>query len=150
ELVAHESWTSTRRKISSTAVGEVVATLSARARYDGPQHDAHVRLTGTGEWVCVDLCNEIHEVAVISRDGFEITNRSPARFIRKDGMLELPRPTPAKDASALLLLKELLGLADATFYTVVAYLIGVFCPSGGVPPLVVTGPQGSGKSTLVH
>ena len=76
-----------------------------------------------------------------------MVDRPRTHFRRPPGLL--PLPTPARDGS-IDLLRPYVNVSDAGFTLMVAWLTAALRSSGPYPILVVTGEQGSAKSTLAR
>lgn len=139
------------RTLPRPALEAVIELVQAKALFEGPTHNAHVRTASVDGRVYVDLCNAAWEVVEVDASGFRISSDPPVRFVRTPGMLPLPSPAPLADASILADLPHLLGIPHdpGLLSLVLGYLVGTFNPVPIYPVLVVGGPQGSGKSTFV-
>ena len=73
-------------------------------------------------------------------------DRPPVRFRRAAGMQPLPTPDPG---GSIELLRPYLNVqTDAEFVLVVSWMLAVLRPDGPYPVLVLSGEQGSAKSTF--
>lgn len=131
---------------SSTAVQSAVATLSSMARFDGPEHEVHLRVAGSKEGVTyLDLGDEEWRAVEISRKDWRVVNDPAVRFRRTRGLRSLPDPTAG---GSLAELREFLNVAtDEDFALAVTWLLQALRPVGPYPVLVLLGEQGSAKST---
>ena len=106
---------------------------------------------GCGDQVVIDLLRP-EGFAIVDSEGVRIEPGSPIFFRRADGMLPLPMPELDCPAS----LRELLGLVwpsgmqDAQKLLPVCFLLSAMLPGMPKPHLLLTGPQGSGKSFLAQ
>lgn len=135
----------TGKALKDAALSDVAAVLSARAVFDGPCEKIWSRIGRHGRDVLIDLCRPDGRVVHISGGGYRTLARSPVRFIRTPGMLELPQPVPGGRIDEL---RDLLRLPDETYNLVLAFLINVLRPGGPYLCLLIEGEQGSGKSFL--
>ncbi len=145
EVLQHAHYALTKRALKEVARTEVTALLEARAKFDGPCEAVFTRIGRLDRDVIVDLGGSDGSVVHITGDGYQVVPRSPVRFVRTAGMLELPKPTRG---GSLRQLQQLLGLPDETFILVLAFLINALRPGGPYLCLLVEGEQGSGKSFL--
>ena len=129
---------------NDSALDDAIATLEGKALFDGPECPVYVRTAQAGETVYIDLCNDVWEVAEITADGWRVTSQCPAKFIRKEGMLPLPRPVVGGKMEQL---RPLINVCDDDWYLIVAWLMAAIRPTGPYPILVVNGEHGSCKST---
>jgi hypothetical protein len=136
---------------STQALTDALATIAARAIFDGPEKAVHFRVAGHGDdTVYLDLCNDQWEVVEITPSGRRIvpSEAVPVRFIRKDNAAPLPYPT---GGGTIEILRRFLNVeSEEDFVLFVAWLIGTFNPDGPYPMLVLQGEQGSAKSTTVR
>jgi hypothetical protein len=68
--------------------------LEARALFDGPRRDVHVRIAELNGAVYIDLGFPDWHVVQITVDGWQVFGSSPVRFRRPSGMQALPHPDP--------------------------------------------------------
>jgi len=136
----------------SQALQDAIDTLAGDAEFDGDVREAHLRVSGSpdsgrvfvdlgaGEWKCIE----------ISPDGWETTSPRSS-FRRVKSMKPLPRPARGSinDPKAALerLRSHIRVKDDANFALLLAWLVQALNPSGPYPILVLTGQQGSGKTT---
>jgi hypothetical protein len=106
-----------------------LGVLEARAQFDAPEHEVHVRVGGSE----------------IDKDGWRVIDTPPVHFRRSSGMKSLPEPVAGGSLNDDL--KPLLNLkTDNEFVLTVAWLLAALRPSGPYPVLALTGEQGSAKS----
>jgi putative DNA primase/helicase len=133
---------------SSRSVKEAAEILAGLAVISGAEYEAKIRLARVNDEIYVDLCDQMWRVVQIDGTGWKIVKKSPLRFIRSTGMRELPEP---ESGGTLEEFREILPhLSDENWIKLQGFLIGVFNPVGTQPVLVITGGQGSGKSSMVE
>ncbi|WCS23894.1 bifunctional DNA primase/polymerase [Methylobacterium sp. NMS14P] len=138
-------YTQTGRALKEAARTEVIALLEARAKFDGPCEPVFTRIGRLGPDVVIDLGRTDGHVVHITAAGYQVLHKSPVRFIRTAGMLELPEPV---SGGSLRELQQLLALPDETYTLVLAFLINALRPGGPYLCMLIEGEQGSGKSFL--
>jgi hypothetical protein len=127
---------------------ESVAALTDMA-IDGPQHKAFARLAPFGDAIFYDLGGKAGSAVKITADGWETVDDAPVRFIRGSGSLEQAKPIRGGRLPELL--TPHLPMQSATdLALVIGWLIGCFKPGGPFPVLIITGEQGSAKSTFTR
>lgn len=133
---------------ASEALQSALGVLEGRALYEGPEHEAHVRLAGDAGAVYLDLGDRDWRAVRIDGSGWEVVHDPPVRFRRAAGQLALPEPVAGGSVDEL---RGVLngGLDRASWRLIVGWLIGAIRPSGPYLILVLFGEQGSGKSTAV-
>jgi hypothetical protein len=131
---------------NSEALQSALNVIAAKAQFDGPERTVHVRV---GEYVgrlYLDLCDETWRAIEIDGTGWRVVNKSPVRFRRTTGMQALPMPVSGGSVKAL---RSFLNVkTDTDFVLVVAWLLTALRNNGPYPVLVLSGEQGSAKSTF--
>ena len=144
----HLYYTEHKNAPNSQAVHDALTTLGAKAVIDGPMHPTHTRLAEEDGVIYIDLANEDWEVVRVSALGWALVaaDAVPVHFRRPRGMLALPTPMPGGSLEPL---AELLNVEkDSRDYKlIVVWLLQALRGVGPYPVLVLTGEQGSGKST---
>lgn len=136
---------------SAQARTDAMATIEARANFDGSEKAVHLRVAGYGDdTVYLDLVNDSWEAVKVTSSGWRILPSSaiPVKFVRKDNMAPLPYPT--RGGTVEILRRFLNVKTDEDFVLFVSWVIGTFNPDGPYPTLVLQGEQGSAKSTSVR
>jgi hypothetical protein len=131
---------------SSEALQSALNVIEARAHFDAPERAVHVRVAALDGRIYIDLCNAHWSAIEIDAAGWRIVDNPPVRFRRASGMKALP--TPARGGSVRALRSFLNVQSDADFVLVVAWALAVLRDKGPYPALVVSGEQGSAKSTF--
>jgi putative DNA primase/helicase len=125
---------------------ETLRQYEAMAEFDGPELPVFLRVGHTTNEVFIDLCDDKWQAVHITGDGWRVV-QPQIKFARRQGMLALP--TPTKDAGALAKLNKILAHLDNDSRTLAkCFLLGALHPKGPFPLLLVTGEQGSGKTSL--
>jgi putative DNA primase/helicase len=85
-----------------------------------------------------------------TKNGWNVVEEVPVKFVRREGMLPLPEPERATEQlSGIDDLRDFFGnLSPAHFALVVAWLMSCLCDTGVYPILMVHGESGSGKTIL--
>ena len=124
-------------------------TIEAKARFEGPERKVYRRVaTGENGSLYLDLCDPAWRAIEVDAKGWRIVDRPPVPFIRSRTMLKLPEPTRDGHIDDLL---QLLNLAaDDDFILAVAWVLAALRDEGPYPVLVLTGEQGSAKSTCAR
>ena len=77
---------------SSEAVSTALGVLEARAQFDAPRHDIHIRVASHNGAVYIDLADKDWRAIEIDEDGWQIIDEPPVYFRRSSGMKALPEP----------------------------------------------------------
>jgi len=143
EYLSHQLYALTGKGASNTAITDAKVTLESKAKFDGKQIDVAIRASHV-ENIYIDLGCEKRQIIEITDRGWGFVSSASMKFVRKNGMTELPEPASGGDVS---LLKKYLNIADEDYPLVIGWLL---CALGGVKPypiLIFQGEQGTGKST---
>ena len=94
----------------------------------------------------LDLCDPDWRVVEIDSAGWRIIDNPPVRFRRTSGMRPLPEPIPGGSIETL---RSFLNVrSDDDFVLVVSTVLAYLRNRGPYPVLVLSGEQGSAKSTF--
>lgn len=137
----------TGRGLPAQTLRDVLATLDARARFDGPQRAVHLRVARLGDRVLLDLADERWRVVEVTGAGWRVLDRAPAAFVRRSGMAALPEPQRGGSVDELL---PFLNVGEADFKLCVGWLLAALGGRGPFPVLVLQAEQGAGKSTAAR
>src|SRR5206468_11818982 len=131
---------------SSEALQSALNVIEAKAHFDAPERLVHVRVAGLDGKLYLDLCDETWRAVEIDAAGWRVIDNPPVRFRRAAGMKPLPMAVPA---SSVEMLRPFLNLkSDADFVLVVACALACLRNRGPYPVIVLSGEQGSAKSTF--
>lgn len=119
-------------------------TIEAKALFDGPEEKVHLRVAESQGNTYLDLGNDNFEAVEINADGWQVLKHPPVRFLRPSGMMALPRPERGGNIEEL---QSVLNVGEDDFQLLVAWLIGALRPNGPYPILILSGRQGSAKTT---
>ncbi len=131
---------------NSDALQSALNVIEARAHYDAPQREVHIRVGGEAERLYLDLADDAWRAVEIGPDGWRVVDEPLVRFRRARGMQ--PLPVPVKGGSVEALRNFLNVRNDQHFTLVVAWAIATLRNCGPYPVLVLAGEQGSAKSTF--
>lgn len=148
--------------VGTDVLASVVGALEARARFDGAERDAHVRVAIQGErkkrTVYLALHDEAQRVVEITKEGWRIQNADeiPVAFVSHSRTAALPEPVQGgtiTDLEAALGIPSQISVdglikRSRAFQWAVVFLLSLFWPVGTRPIVSVNGRQGSGKSDL--
>ena len=132
---------------SSEALQSALNVIEAKAHFDALERTVHVRVTGFDGKLYLDLGNETWQAVEIDISGWRVIDNPPVRFRRASGMRPLPIPVPGGSVE---LLRPFLNIrSDGDFVLVVAWALSCLRDRGPYPVLVLSGEQGSAKSTFL-
>jgi hypothetical protein len=131
---------------SSEALQSALNVIEARAHFDAPERMVHVRVGGVDGRLYLDLCDETWRAVEIDTTGWRVINNPPVRFRRAAGMQRLPMPAGGGSVETL---RTFLNVkTDADFVLAVAWALSALRNRGPYPVIVLSGEQGSAKSTF--
>src|SRR5262249_25329977 len=131
---------------SSEALQSALNVIEARAHFDAPELAVHIRVGGLNDRLYLDLGDQSWRAVEIDATGWRIIDSPPVRFRRAAGMQPLPMPMSGGSVEKL---RSFLNVkTDADFVLAVSWLLAAFRGCGPYPVLVLSGEQGSAKSTF--
>jgi hypothetical protein len=131
---------------SSEALQSALNVIEAKAHFDAPERIVHIRVGGLDGRLYLDLGDEMWRAVEIDATGWRVIDNPPVRFRRAAGMQ--PLAVPVKGGSVETLRSFLNVQSDADFVLVVAWALAVLRNRGPYPVIVLSGEQGSAKSTF--
>lgn len=131
---------------NSEALQSALNVIEAKAHFDGPEREVHIRIGGLGDKLYLDLGDEAWRAVEIDSDSWRVVEEPPVRFRRAAGMQVLPTPQPGGSIETLRRFLNVQG--DNDFILVVAWALAVLRNRGPYPVIVLSGEQGSAKSTF--
>jgi hypothetical protein len=147
----------TNKTPGSQAVEDALGVLDGRACFDGLEQAVHVRLAEHDGRIYLDLGDAAWRAVEIDAEGWRIVEEPPVRFRRPKGLLPLPEPVRGGRLDEM---RPFLNLAagdagdagDApghsdSWMLLIGWQTAAMRPRGPYPLLVLTGEQGSAKST---
>jgi hypothetical protein len=144
--LARSFFEATRGAPSSEALQSALNVIEAKAHFDAPERIVHIRVGGLDGRLYLDLGDETWRAVEVDATGWRVIDNPPVRFRRAAGMQ--PLQMPVKGGSVETLRSFLNVQSDADFVLVVAWALAVLRERGPYPVLVLSGEQGSAKSTF--
>jgi hypothetical protein len=134
---------------ASEAFNAALNVIEAKAQHDTPVREVYVRVAGLDDEVYLDLCDSEWRAIQADKAGWRVVERPPVRFRRSPEMR--PLPVPEEDGSVEGL-RPLLNIragedGDNDFILAIAFALGCLRGRGPFPVMVITGEQGTAKST---
>ena len=134
------------RRANSEALQSALNVIEAKAHFDGPERPVFIRVGGHEGKLYLDLCDDSWRAVEIDATGWRVIDNPPVRFRRAAGMKPLPIPV---SGGSIEMLRPFLNVqSDADFVLAVAWMLAVLRDRGPYPVLVLSGEQGSAKSTF--
>ena len=122
----------------------VLEIFEARALFDGPECQVHLRVVQQDAKLYLDLCAVAWRAVEIDTAGWRIVDRLAPKFRRSRGSQPLPEP---QRGGSLDELRSFLNIDDDGWVLIKAFLVSAMRPGLPCPILVAKGEQGAGKST---
>lgn len=133
------------RPPTAQALNDALNVIEAKARFEGGEAEVHIRVAGNHERIFIDLGDPHWRAVEVTKEGWRIVDDPPVRFRRTRGMLPLPDPVRGGSIKDL---RSFVNVAnDHDFRLLVAVIIAAMRPKGPYPALILSGEQGSAKST---
>src|SRR5262249_11239348 len=130
---------------SAEAMQRVIATLEAKAKFDGATHLVSLRVGGDDSAIYIDIGDATWKTIQVTPGGYELVKQSDVRF-RRTGRMR-PLATPEKGGPADLI-KKFAKVPESEFWLFIAWVCAALRPVGPYPVLQISGIQGSAKSTI--
>ena len=131
---------------SSEALQSALNVIEAKADFDAPERLVHIRVGGLDGQLYLDLGDETWRAVEIDATGWRVIDNPPVRFRRASGMKPMPIPMCGGSIEAL---RSFLNVqSDTDFVLVVAWALACLRNRGPYPVIVLSGEQGSAKSTF--
>jgi hypothetical protein len=128
------------------ALQSALDLIEVRAQSSAPERIVHLRVGEHAGKRYVDLADKEWRAVEIDETGWRVIVRPPVRFRRTPGMRALPVPVPGGSIKAL---RSFLNVkSENDFVLVISWLLTGMRNCGPYPVLVLSGEQGSAKSTF--
>ena len=125
-----------------------VETIAAKAVFEGGECEVHIRVAEHAGNILIDIGDASWRALKVSKNGWEMVAKCPVRFQRSPSTRALPVP---ERGGSIELLRPFCNVAsDGDFVLLVAFALAVLRPNSNYVILVVTGEQGSCKSTTIR
>ena len=144
--LARRFFEATQGAPSSEALQSALNVIEAKAHFDAPERLVHIRVGGLDGRLYLDLGDETWRAVEIDATGWRVIDNPPVRFRRASGMK--PMRIPVRGGSVETLRSFLNVQSAADFVLVVAWALACLRNRGPYPVIVLSGEQGSAKSTF--
>ena len=144
--LARHFFEATQGAPSSEALQSALNVIEAKAHFEAPERTVHIRVSELDGRLYLDLGDATWRAVEIDTTGWRVIDNPPVRFRRAAGMQPLPVPVPG---GSIEVLRSFLNVQSHNdFVLVVAWALAVFRNRGPYPVIVLSGEQGSAKSTF--
>jgi hypothetical protein len=138
----------TKSGCNNDAMQVAVETIAANAHFEGVEREVHCRVAECDGKIYIDIGSRKWDAIEIDGDGWRIVDRPPVRFKRSPSTVALPVPQTGGSIEDL---RPFCNVkSDGDFHLLVAFTLAAMRPNANYPVLVITGEQGTSKSTLVR
>ena len=120
--------------------------IEAKAHFDAPEREVRIRVGGMEGCLYLDLGDEAWRAVEVDSAGWRVIDRPPVRFRFAAGMQPLAMRIRGGSINAL---RSFLNVqSDSDFVLVIVWALAVLRNRGPYPVIVLSGEQGSAKSTF--
>jgi hypothetical protein len=133
--------------VSEKNLKETLQQSTAKALFDGPTLEVHLRYAYHDGKIFINLANDACEQIRVTKDGFRkiLAKDSPIKFKRPAGML--PMPYPSNSPATLEELRRFFNVRNTqNLVLLVSWILGAMGPAGPYSVMIFQGEQGTGKS----
>ncbi|WP_017998105.1 bifunctional DNA primase/polymerase [Paracoccus sp. N5] len=134
-----------RDALSAEGLKEVIGVLKARALFEGPEREIHLRCGGDEDLMVIDRGADEQNFVHITPEDWEIAEASPFLFRRAPDFGTLPVPERGGDLREM---QRILGMPDQAFFVMVLSIIVSLARQGPYLMTMIKAEHGSGKSTI--
>jgi len=125
-----------------------MSVIMAKALYGGDKHTLHNRVARQDRVLWLDLADEEWRAVKVTDTGWSVVSSPPTLFRRYSHQQPLPEPSGGGDLRGLL---DFVNLSDESQrLLLMVYVVSCLIPDIPHPILVLSGPQGSAKTTLLR
>lgn len=146
DILNREFYRLAGRGANRNALADAVGTLSAVARYDGPEEPVYLRVGEHVGGIVIDGGGASWSGYHVTAERWDAVDALPINFRRSGKMTRLPIPT-APDFSKLW---RYVNVVPEHRVLVAAWLLAALRPTGPYPLLVLAAEQGAGKSSTAR
>lgn len=135
-------------------IEKLAGGLAAKAQHEGEEFEVCTRVGERGGRIYIDLgcpswrCVEILPAELDQDERWRVLHRAPVKFVRRPTMRPMVEPTIGGSIDDL---RSFLNVeTEGDFRLTVGWILAAFRPRGPYPICVISGTQGSGKSTVLR
>lgn len=144
--ISHQYFALSGQGARGASIADALATIEAKAQHQSEQREVFQRVAGLDNKIIIDLCDDTWRVVEIDPTGYRIREQSPVMFTRRNGMAALPIPVTGN----LLDLVPYINILEFDIPLVIGWLLMAARGRGPYPILILTGEQGTAKSTTTR
>lgn len=144
--LSSEVYRTQKKAPGSEVIKSILAVLEGKACFDGSEIELQNRVAWHNDELWYDLTNKQWQTVQITKDGWNIIDKSPAIFKRYSHHRAQVMPVPNGDVNLFLKYVNITNPQHRLLLLV--FLVACFIPGFPHAMLVIFGAQGSSKSTL--
>ena len=146
ELMSYEFHKQKGKTLSSDVIKNVVSVLEGRARFGEDRKKLGNRVAFTDNTLWYDLTNKMWQAVKITDQGWLVTDEPPVIFKRYSH--HYPQVVPEQNGNTKAIFNYVNIVNEEHKLLLLVYIIACFIPDFPHPALIISGSQGSAKSTL--
>jgi len=137
----------TEAGVSRNIIADATDTLRGQARVRGERHEVHRRVAALDGKIYIDLCDHCWRVVEVTKNGWQILDDSPVKFLRSPNSTSLPLPEYGGSIDDLW---PLMNVRVEDRPLVFAFLVRALQPKPPFFVICIVGEQGTGKSFITE
>ena len=146
--ITGEYYKQTGKAPSSEAIKQAINIATATARFDGEKHKLELRVAAYNNAFWYDLADEKNRAVKITSDGWQIINKPPALFRRRN--IQDEQVEPVKGREGVWELSRFVNMDEDSFKLFLVYLVTCLIPEIPHPIPIFHGEKGAAKSTTMQ
>jgi hypothetical protein len=144
DWLSHSYWEKYKRALNRNSLQEALNTIQGKARFNGKCHKVFNRIGYDNTAIYINIADDEKHVIKITQEKWEILKSSPVKFKCSRNMMSLPLPQKNGNINELW---SFINIPKQYQCLVLAWMLECLRPDTHFPILILTGSQGSAKST---
>jgi hypothetical protein len=149
--LVHAFYREQRKPPTTDALQGALQVLESQALFEGKEQTVATRIApGDGQALYLDLGDPHWHAVRVDAQGWAVTTEPAVKFRRPRGLQPLPMPERDGDGHTAREFLRFCNVAEDDGPLLLAWMTAAMLPTGPYPLLLLTGEQGSAKSTLAR
>src|SRR3990167_987701 len=144
EWLVNQFWKEYQMTVGESSLQTAILTMKGKAIFEGKCCEVFMRVGTKAETVYINIGDDNWGVIEVTKNGWRVLNTSPVKFRGTQNMRSLPLPETNGDIE---LLWRHINIPKSQRLLVLAWMLDYFISNTPFPLLVLSGLQGSGKSS---
>lgn len=144
DWLSHAYWEKYKCALNRNSLQEALNTIQGKARFNGKCHEVFNRIGYYDTSIYINIADGEKNVIKITQEKWEILKSSPVKFKCSRNMMSLPVPQQGGNINELW---SFINIPKQCQCLVLTWLLECLRPDTHFPILILTGLQGSAKST---